>query len=246
MNSANRRIGESANRRNSKAFKSHRADSPIHRLTGSSREAGQGMSELVIMLPLLVMLAFGALAITYMCWQGIKVQEAANLAARVQGQERVAGGTSANDINQVNGTGPGMGGDADPSAHINPNDPTQIQTLRTLAPPMGGPSPSTVYGKYRQIVRDLFTTGEQEHLYVPPPVRGSITDQVKVVRLMQPPALFSWQMDPVMVTSTAYGGEDTNMYSLPRWGKTSSNGNNNLYWQQILQKGNDNSANFSK
>src|SRR5262245_39084837 len=61
--------------------------SPRRRWSG-----GQGTTEIALMLPLFVILLGGVLFVGYMCWQGLKVQQAANLAARIQGQERVAGG----------------------------------------------------------------------------------------------------------------------------------------------------------
>jgi hypothetical protein len=203
--------------------------------------SGQAMSELVIILPLLVVLAGGAIAISYMCWQGIKTQQAANLAARIQGQERVAGGTSASDINNVNGLG--MGGDQDPSA-LAGQDYLTAERAQNLRPQGGAMSVRSVYGKFRDAARSFFSVGERDHVFVPPPVLRSITDQVKVVRVMTPPKIFDFQLKPILVEATAYGGECTNMYSLPCWGHTGANtGSGDLYWQQLLSqnKGNDSS-----
>src|SRR5262245_41063657 len=94
IGSEGRRIGGSAKR--------HYAVPPSRRPVASCR-SGQGMTEIVIMMPLFVILACGVLSIGYMCWQGLKVQEAANLAARIQGQERVSGGASTDTILQDNG-----------------------------------------------------------------------------------------------------------------------------------------------
>jgi hypothetical protein len=205
-------------------------------------ERGQAASELVIILPLLLLLAFGAIALTYMCWQGVKTQEAANLAARIQGQERVAGGVSLADIDLVNGMG--MGGDQDPTA-LRGQDFLTPERARGERPRGGAMSVRSVYGKLRQAARDMFSPGERDHLFVPPPVRRSITDQVKVVRVMTPPEIFDFQIKPVVVEATAYGGECTNMYGLPCWGHTGGSLNSGeLYWQKLLREnpGNDNSS----
>src|SRR5688572_3895751 len=75
-------------------------DTPIprHPDTPRQRRAGQATTEMLFILPLLLILAACAAYITYICWQGLKVQQAANLAARINGQERVGG---AKDFNQI-------------------------------------------------------------------------------------------------------------------------------------------------
>jgi hypothetical protein len=180
-------------------------------------ERGQAMTELVIILPLLLMLCAGVASVVYMCWQGIKVQQAANLAARVEGQERVAGGVSVQAIQDINGTN----GKTD-------DNMTEAQIQQELK--NGGNLSShqrqsqSVYGKFRQYILDRFGPGEQAKLLVPAPVPGQvgISDKVQVIRAMAPPSMFGLHIDPVIVTGTAYGGEDPNMYALPRWGTTTT------------------------
>ena len=215
---------------------------PVSRSSGQPPfgvEAGQATSEMVFILPLLIILAGGAICIVYMCWQGVKTQEAANYAARIEGQERVSGGVSADDINRTMGLG--MGGDKDPTLN---KDKMTAEEARNLRPSGGSMSITSVYGKYRDEVRKMFSIGERDHVHVMPPVRNSLTDQVKVVRVMTPPKIFNFQMDPVMVASTAYGGECTNAYGLPCWAHTGDNqSGSELYWQKLLREnpGNDKS-----
>ena len=198
-------------------------------------KSGQSLAEMVVFLPMLLMMAAGAIFIVYMCWQGVKVQQAANMAARVEGEERVAGGTSAGSIREVNGLG--IGGDEDITANGMPDasslsgkNSTNLAAIPT----------NSVYGKYRSLVRGMFGAGEIPHLFVPPPVLGANTDRVKVTRVMTPPSVFGMQMTPVVIDATAYGGEDSHMYALPRWGCTGSNCDpSKPYWQQILKDPNN-------
>ena len=219
--SANRRIGESE-KRHGKFFL------PFRRLTVSPSlrlgRSGQGMSEITLMLPLFILLAGGAMAVAYICWQGIKVQQAANLAARIQGQERVSG-ASASDasvgqhfIEQDNGVD--GGGDTvpdDASIQGLSNNPNALNGFHTK--PTGG-----VYGKLYQAVHDMFNPGEQKKLFVPLPIQGLNTDSVEVVRVLNPPKIFDMQLKPVKLQARAYGGEDTHLYGLPRWGRDNANG----------------------
>jgi hypothetical protein len=198
---------------------------------------GQAMTEMIFILPLFLFLTGGAMAVTYMCWQGIKVQQAANLAARIEGQERVAGGPGVTDIQQVNGLYPGVG-DADPTdpanrALIMKNPSSALNALTKARPPDVAGQPS-VYGKYYDVIRGMFSSGENQKLYVPPPNIGVNTDQVKVVRVMAPPSIFGRQLPSLTLEGDAYGGEDPHMYSLPRWGhfgSPTSNNSNQLFWQ---------------
>ena len=181
--------------------------------------AGQGTTEMVFLLPLLTVLAVGTLSIGYMCWQGIKVQQAANLAARVQGQERVAGGQNTYSIDQMNGV-QGHVGDDDPTAlGRTPLNSQAAASLQHNSPNSTGFS-NSVFGKYYSMVQQLFGPGEQKNLFIPQPTLRIGSDEVKVVRVMTPPKVFGLNMPPVTVTGDAYGGEDPMMFSLPRWGST--------------------------
>jgi hypothetical protein len=185
---------------------------------------------MVILLPFLLTLAAGVLAVVYMCWQGVKVQQAANLAARIQGQERVAGGVSYSTIQQDNGVN--QGGDVDPTLG-KPMDTARYQAL-ILGGQKGKPAAGSVYGKIKQLVRAQFSQAEQAGLFVPFPSYGLVgySDQVKVVRIWQLPAIFGLNVAPVSLQATAYGGEDSHMYGLVRWGHTNANGSGNLFWAE--------------
>ena len=52
--------------------------------------SGQATVEMAIRSPLLLALIGGGILVVFSCWQGIKVQQGANLAARIQGEERVS------------------------------------------------------------------------------------------------------------------------------------------------------------
>ena len=199
---------------------------------------GQAMTEMMFILPLLLMLAVGVLGVVFMCWQGIKVQQAANIAARIQGQERVAGGPSTAMIQQDNGVA--LGGDSDPTSASKPLDAGQLAALRQSRKVR--PGSSTVYGKIQKVVRGMFNPGDQQDLFVPMPKYGLVgySDQVKVVRLWQLPQIFGFAPDPVTLQATAYGGEDTHMYGLVRWGHASASnlGSQSQFWSQKDAKGN--------
>src|SRR5258706_6523351 len=68
---------------------------------------GQTTIEMVFVLPILFMLMGGMLFMVYTGWQDLKIQQAANLIARVEGQEKVSGGVSIDAINKENGFAPG-------------------------------------------------------------------------------------------------------------------------------------------
>jgi len=188
------------------------------------------MTEMVFLIPLLFILGAGVLAVAYACLQGIKVQQAANLVARIQGQERVAGGFNLQTINQDNGVAANSG-DKDPT--LLTLDPTN-QNWRTL--PKSQPSQGTVYAKIKKEVHDMFDASDAPDIFVPQPKYGLVgySDQVKVVRIWQPPEIFGYQIPPIMLSATGYGGEDSHMYGLVRWGSTaySSLGNNGKFWSQ--------------
>ena len=191
---------------------------------------GQATTEMVFIIPLLMMLAAGAVAVVYMCWQGVKVQAAANLAARVQGQERVAGGVNFSTIQHDNGVD--LRGDVDPTLGSTPLDANALQALEGAQKPK--PSPGTVYGKILKLVRDQFSGSELEGLFVPEPQYGLVgySDQVKVVRVWQPPQFFGLNIPPITVQATAYGGEDSHMYGLVRWGHTTPGGAGTPFWAE--------------
>ena len=191
---------------------------------------GQATTEMVFIIPLLMMLAAGAMAVVYMCWQGVKVQEVANLAARIQGQERVAGGVNFTTIQHDNGVD--VPGDVDPTQNSAPIDSARLQSLEQGS--KARPFPTTVYGKILKLVRDQFNANEQDGLFVPEPHYGLVgySDQVKVVRIWQPPQFFGLNVAPITVEATAYGGEDPHMYGLVRWGHTTPGGGGAPFWAE--------------
>jgi hypothetical protein len=188
-------------------------------------QRGQGTAELAIITPLFILIAGAAIAIGYMCWQGIRVQQAANYAARIQGQERIGGGTSERDIKADNGTA--FDGDQDPSS-AGKNTWQNVTALNDLhhAPPGG------LYGRIYSSVQGFFSKGEQARLFIPQPDRGLTTDKVKVIRVLNPPNLFGFKLDPIILKGEAYGGEDPHMYGLPRWGSTPTKKN---YYQGPIE-----------
>lgn len=196
-------------------------------ITMRKNRQGQASIEVMLLLPLFMLLAAGFLCVGYMCWQGIKVQQAANLAARIQGQERVAGGTSSGSIDNDNGINQGFGDKA-------PMEPSKNQLVSLSGFGKNQPPTTSVYGRYYKEVQDMFNKGEQEKLYIPEPKTGINTDRVRVVRILQPPKIFGLQLDPIVFDATAYGGEDSRMYGLPRWGRT-ANGNGQFYTGQIKE-----------
>lgn len=215
-------------------------------------ERGQASTEMLFILPLFVMLSAGTVFIVYMCWQGVKVQSAANLAARVEGQDRVAGGPSVPLIQAVNGLYQGLGGtfgDQDPTTMV-PALPGGLQSLSAALSPQPRisaqqhpPPGRTVYAKFYAYAHSLFGAGERQNLFVPAPVLGVNTDMVKVVRVMTPPKVLTMTLPQVVVAGKAYGGEDPHMFALPRWGVVSDgsvlpNGQNvnGLAYIQYLQQ----------
>ena len=163
---------------------------------------GQAATELAIVLPIFMALACGVVSIVYMSWQSLKTQQAANLAARIEGQGRIAGGADDTALNQGNGF---HIKDGPHSAASDPND---------LHPALQG----GVFQEYYSAVSQMFNAGEQNNMEIKPPTSiGSYTDEVTIVRHFHPRLLFGFQVPDVQVTAKAYGGEDSNMYGLPRW-----------------------------
>ena len=199
------------------------------------QKRGQTTVEMAFLLPLMVMMIGAAMFILYVCWQGIRTQQAANLAARGQGQERVAGGTSLGGIDQDNGntasalnTDVGVGfAQWTPSARVN--------AAPTPAATGGGLS-----GKINDLVRALFPGTSSAQAYLQPPVIGQNVDTVSVVRVVTMPRI-PFMNDPgtrpqITIHATSYGGEDTFMYGLPRWGRTASS--SDAQWKDFVgQKG---------
>jgi hypothetical protein len=216
-------------------------------------EQGQGMMEMVFLLPLFVILGAGAIMVAYMCWQGIKVQEAANVAARVSGQETVGLAKDLSTLMQDNGLVTGLGvqaaGDPDPSEACTQTDPIKKQDClgKFLKGPQFGAKLGAdpggtqgVYWGFRKMVYDMFSPGEQKRLFVLAPENRGTVSEVTVKRVMQGPEVFGWKPPIITVEAKAYGGEDTYMYSLPRSGRTGTNGNggSNLLWKQIFSNKN--------
>ena len=197
--------------------------------------SGQAMTEMVILIPLLVLLTGGAAAVVYACMQGLKVQQAANLVARIQGQERVAGGFNLQTIQRDNGIS-GNTGDQDPTKQALDS---QTQNWRSM--PKAQPTRGTVYAKIKDAVHSFFDTSDAPDLFIPQPKYGSVgySDQIKVIRVWDPPQIFGFKIPPITLSATAYGGEDSHMYGLVRWGSTTvgSFGNNGKFWSQSDGRG---------
>lgn len=198
-----------------------------------NNDRGQATTEIVLLLPIFLLLAAGMVMLGYIALQGLKVQEAANLAARIQGQERVSGGTSRQSILQDNGLDGAV--EKVPTkedlAQLKHN-PNGLSGFK--AAPNGG-----VYGKYYRAVHAMFSPGEQKKLFVPPPIKeGTNTDTIRIVRVLNPPKIFGFKLKPIRLEATAYGGEDSHMYSLPRWGRSGSGGPNAqpFYHGQIKER----------
>ena len=197
------------------------------------RSRGQAITEMLFILPLFVVLSVGMVSVGYMCMQGMKVQEAANLAARIQGQERVLGGPDVTRINQDNGVD--GGGDKLPTG-------AELYSLKSDQLEHHKPAYG-VYAKVYSTIQSMFSAAEQKGLLIPPPKQGVNSDQVQVVRVLTPPKILNLPNIPLQ--ATAYGGEDPHMYGLPRWGHVGVNtGNSNgtgLFWQNTVtsSKGND-------
>jgi len=220
------------------------------------RREGQSTVEMIIIMPTLVILAAAVISIVYMSWQGVKVQQAANMAARAAGQEVVGAAQDFGKVMEDNGMMTGLGaraaGDTDPSVSCPQNDPrAQASCLEQFRQGMGGKLPPDagrgMYWDYRKKVYAMFNKGEQEKLFVPAPrVRNGVVE-VKVIRVMYPPKVFDWQMPPIQVIGKAYGGEETYMYGLPRGGTFSqSSGPNGKFWQKELMQMSDQVRNNPK
>ena len=191
---------------------------------------GQAVTEMVFVIPLLMMVISGGLFMAYGAWQGLRTQQAANLAARIQGQERVAGGTDQGSIEKENG----MDGDPDPTAAGNDTDEKFTGTPNQ-------PGGDSVYSRLYTMVKQNFFPHNQGEVFIPKPVIGQNVDRVKIVRVLDVPKLpfLSGETMPkqIKIEATAWGGEDTYMYGLPRWGKSTTS---NSEWRRMVG---DNSGN---
>ena len=196
---------------------------------------GQTVTEMVFVLPLLIMLAGGMLFMVYAGWQDLKLQQAANLLARVEGQEKVSGGRSINDINQENGFGPGSGfqdGDAKVDSH---NFGTGDEHVSSGGAP-------TLKLRMMNLLKGLFPSGG---VSLAQPRGGQNVDQItitKVVPMFKIPFLSKGNAGlpkEITLKGQAYGGEDPYMYALPRWGTT--DGTNNPEWRKLLSEAAKNS-----
>lgn len=214
---------------------------------------GQATTEMVFLLPLLVVLAAGCAFVAYICSQGLKVQEAANLGARIAGQETVGGAKDLATLQQDNGGvtsfGVSSAGDTDPSTCDNLQGQQQQQCLNGILNQGGalGTKASKdfgqgVYWNYRKLIYNLFNRGEQSKLYVPLPKQVDGMSEVRVARIMQPPQVFGWKPPTIKIEAKGYGGEDTYMYSLPRFGRTGNNASS-PFWQQLFNGTDGNAQN---
>ncbi len=191
--------------------------------------SGQAALEMVFLVPLFVILIGGAMSAVYVGWQSLKVQEAANMGARIQGQERVGGGKDFDSIQAVNGQD-----EAGERVYDNMGDP------RSQAP-----QKPSVYRRVYFSVKSFFSKMEQEAVFIPKPIVGQNVDEVQVHRFLKLPDipfLNRRGVDRVKLSGRAWGGEDTYMYGLPRWGKTGSSsdlggnsGSGEYEWQRLLQ-----------
>ena len=193
---------------------------------------GQSTLEMTFILPLLIMLAGAMVFFVYAGWQDLKVQQAANLAARMEGQEKVSGGTGIEAINQANGFNNSEGNDV-----VNPdvNDKTVGVSPNTSVSPLSG---VPLFDRMKTVVRGLFSPGERVQLAFPR--TGQNVDQINVYRTLNTPHIpfFSGKdgmPSKIVLKGTSYGGEDPFMYALPRWGKTSENNDNTPEWYRLMK-----------
>jgi hypothetical protein len=155
---------------------------PRPRVPASPRrrfQSGQSVAEFVILVPLFVLMAGVMVSVAYICFQGIKVQQAANLAARIQGQERILGGSSPDSLELDD---------------------------------------RNLYNNITKAVKRFFNKGEEAKLTIYRPDIGINSDRVTIERVLNPPNILGLKLPEVKLEATAYGGEDTHMHSMPRWG----------------------------
>jgi hypothetical protein len=194
----------------------------------ATNRRGQTAVEFVLMVPFFAAVAAMVMFVTYTCWQGVKTQQAANLAARIAGQQAVGGAQNFGQIDTMNGVQAGVTNNNNP----NPGPPT---------PTPGG----SVYSDYYTKVQRLMKISDSTKLRAFPPSIGLQSVEVKVIRTISLPAIFflgaqqiSIGDDRHMIGSlhyvSAYGGEDTYMYGLPRWGAPGLGSSS--YWRGLMTK----------
>jgi hypothetical protein len=181
--------------------------------------------EFVIMVPLFAAVAAMVMFVTYICWQGVKTQQAANLAARIAGQETVGGAQTFGDIDRMNGVQNGV---------TNNNNPNPLL-----------PNGASVYNTYSTKVQALLNIHDTALLRAFPPSIGLGSTEVKVIRSISFPAVFFLSAQQITIGDdrhvmgsvhyvNAYGGEDTFMFGLPRWG--GSGLGQGPYWQNLMTR----------
>jgi hypothetical protein len=197
---------------------------------------GQTVTEMVFVLPLLIMLAGGMLFMVYAGWQDLKLQQAANLLARVEGQEKVSGGTSDGAIDAQNGFSSGSG-------YQDVNTTVNNSTFDTGNEQVGSGSSPVLFVRMLNLLKGLFPGGG---VSLAQPVTGINIDQVtitKVVPMFKIPFLSKGNAGlpkQIVLQGQAYGGEDPSMYALPRWGLASDSGNT-PEWRKYLTEAAQNS-----
>jgi len=183
---------------------------------------------MMFLVPLFAILIGGAMSVVYIGWQNLKVQQAANVAARIQGQDRVGGGKNFDSIMEVNGQN--VEGD---NVFDNAGEPTSQK-----------PDKTSVYGRLYAVVKErFFSQSESRQVFVPKPVIGQNVDEVQVYRIVNLPKIPFMTRDSdnqrIRLQGRAWGGEDTYMYGLPRWGKTANN-NGELEWHRLIRGSSNN------
>lgn len=195
---------------------------------------GQATTEMVFIFPLLLAVIGAFMFLLYGAWQGIKTQQAANLAARIQGQERVQGGTGLPEIDRENGNAVGQGD----TLSMDSSDSTDSSRPKAHGN-INQPSRTSVYGRYYFLIKEqLFPKNAQ--VIIPAPVIGQNIDKVSVFRLIDVPNIPFIKPGTlpkqIQLQGTAWGGEDTYMYALPRWGQTGSGGSGAPEWNNLTKE----------
>jgi len=178
---------------------------------------GQTVTEMVFVLPLLIMLAGGMLFVVYAGWQDLKLQQAANLVARVEGQEKVIGGVSDSEIDRENGflsrsdqqfANPNIG-----KEDFGISEETQANSGGAFA----------LFDRMKNLVAGFLGIKGRSNVTLLPPRISQNVDQITITKILP---MFKIPFmkgnaglpDQIILQSTAYGGEDPHMYALPRWG----------------------------
>jgi hypothetical protein len=188
------------------------------------------MVELTVVIPLLVLLATIIAGVLYVEWQGVKTQEAANLAARLEGQEHISGGKTPQQIALLNGNFEGLSREM-PTLN-NELDRMTDQEWNHISNSGGG---NNGILNIQQKMLDMVRKFIGRESAVQTPVIGTATDSVTVDRAVGVPAALGG--GDIVIHSTAYSGaEDTYMYGLPRWGPTDGSQDlSSSYWIKIIK-----------